>query len=290
LRFLRDWRHHKGLVLHAAESIYESSDANDNDDDVNVVEQMELEPINEQDIKEHEEHWRRLLLEIFKAEAPERAPVFFFLPTNEPSAVIVRHGCISVVTREEQGTPLDKAAQDVLARVSKNAAAVALLGKAEQEVLVYLGRGALALEPELAEKTRAALNRAMDGVDLGPVTTDLNKVPRDQLKTTLRASLAESSLAGLCVLSKATEALGALRHHGVLSMQNQIAAESLVVRAADAARRLHLGRFLALSKIGSDLAGIPLLLYLHTLNVMCVSTRTAPTPPVLAGNEEFQKL
>lgn len=314
-----------GYNTPGAESIltlYDALDADDDDDNNDaahtpdgqqdqIEDRLEMEMLlvrDEQTIQDHERRWRTLLKEIWTEECLDRAPLCMAIPTQTTSvdaAIIVRPGCISVLVQnvgsaEGPLTSLDRSALEMLAKISSESFYAKILEDAELFALESLARGEMALVPRHVRELKERINQ-MDASLLTPAEMALwqehianNMLPADNPWDGANL-LGNPFLPGLCLLPKGDEMPSwenASRRLPVLSSPSRLAAASIVVRAADSARRLSLARFLALSEVmDSSGADAALLQYLHSLNVMCVAARTVPFPPIsVVSSTDLQQL
>ena len=274
-------------------SVYDSLDIQDEEEAVaveqeeDVLDDADMDLVHdEQEVQEHERRWRLLLMEIVKEEYVDRAPVSMFIATNiTDAAVVVRPACISAISfrsGETPMTPLDAAAMELLSRIVSQGTYRSELELAESYAMECLGHGQMALEPDHARTLKRSLMACCALDPAGPLKQridNLRDTSPDQLGAMVRRTPLGCSLPGLCLLSPTESSMGAPRRP-VLGTQSRLAAANLFVRAADSARRLHLGRFLVLCEIRSSAADTAFLMYLHSLNVMSVSARTVPFPPM----------
>ena len=245
---------------------------------------------DEQLVEQHECRWRSLLKEIWKEEFSDRSPLCMAVatPATADVAIVVRPGCISVLVRDVWSPdktlhPLDTCALEMLTSAFANKCYAGVLDDAEMFAMEALARGEMALFPRRVQELKEKLNN-MDVSLLTPSAAALW-----QRRTAAATNpwdganlLGHPLVPGLCLLPTVDDATSTeSRRRPVMSGPARLAVSSLVVRAADSARRLSLARFLALSEImdsvGADLA---LLQYLHSLNVLLVAGRTVSFPPV----------
>jgi hypothetical protein len=322
MRFNQEWRkreHHRiismtplkkqrspvtpgSIMAYAGNSIYDALEDDVDEVEMDVEETDETTHDKQKELQEHERRWCQLLIQICDEEELERAPVAMSVAVNSAdAAVIVRPGCVCVVTANLEGgqnvlSMLDKVALTLLDTVIQDEGLVPYLRKAEQFIWESVSRGHLALEPDDAQNFKDMLGRDLA---LPPLDQDSQKLVRElrnvrdeQWLLLLRNAPLQSSLPGLCLLSAGGPSRSDLvsPHNPVLGIQSRLAAGSLVVRGADSARRVALGRYLVLSDMESNAADAALRMYLHAIAVMGVAARTVPFPPVASLDLSLQHL